>query len=742
MAKIALAGTAAPDKQASFSFRPENGVPALRRDLNITQVSYRRRRNWVVKDPASLRYFRWGEWDYRVARLLDGKRQLEEITAELSRSLGTEIDPDQVRQTVNNMLGAGLLRSNGTVARRLHESQRDTERKKKRKTRWLALASKLITFKITLFDPDLLLLRMSKKLRFLWTPGALVVLLLMLASSAWLMLANLASLAERMPDILGWENLFILWLVMIAVKVVHEFGHGLACKHFGGEVHEMGAMFILFSPFLFCNASDSWTFRDKRRRLIVNFAGIYLELFLAAVAAALWVLTQPGLFNQICFNVMLVCSVMTVFFNANPLMKFDGYYALSDWMEVPNLKERGDRALVSNVAGLLTGGQGAAKDPLVAQLRGRMMLYAVASYVWTFLVAYNILIIMGQMLEPYGLDRLVQAAASLALLTGVVAPPIMIGLHLRKVFASDGDPDVRRKALRRVAAAALLLALVLAIPWPVNVRSSCVIDAVDSVRITSETAGFARKVLCSDGQRVAPGDVLAELVNPELERQVKNYEIRFAELQAAVAAAETDPDYRKSVSGLRMQAEQVGTALKQAQLDRERLTLRSPIAGVVSGRGLREKPGTLLRRGDLLCEVLPEGSAGAVVALGENEAGKIAPGQTVAFRLSSFAGQTFSGRVLAVTEQPVARLPHQSLGQQAGGTVPGVMSAAPSPDEPQKTEVVPTGQVFSVKVAIDDDKGLLRPGMSGRIKIHCGRRPLGLTLWDNFTSMLRTDFRL
>jgi putative peptide zinc metalloprotease protein len=742
MAKIALAGTAAPDKQASFSFRPENGVPALRRDLNITQVSYRRRRNWVVKDPASLRYFRWGEWDYRVARLLDGKRQLEEITAELSRSLGTEVDPDQIMQTVNHMLGAGLLRSNGTVARRLHESQRDTERKKKKKTRWISLASKLISFKITLFDPDLLLLRMSKKLRFLWTPGALFVLLLMLASSVWLMLANLASLAERMPDILGWENLLILWLVMIGVKVVHEFGHGLACKHFGGEVHEMGAMFILFSPFLFCNASDSWTFRDKRRRLVVNFAGIYLELFLAAVAAALWVLTQPGLFNQICFNVMLVCSVMTVFFNANPLMKFDGYYALSDWMEVPNLKERGDRALISNIAGLLTGGQGVGKDPLVAQMRGRMMFYAVASYVWTFLIAYNILIIMGQMLEPYGLDRLVQAAASLALLTGVVAPPIMIGLHLRKVFASDADPDVRRKALRRVAAAALLLVLVLAIPWPVNVRSACVIDAVDSVRITSETAGFAREVACSDGQRVAPGDILAVLENPEVERQVKNYEIRLAELQAAVAAAEADPDYRKSVSGLRMQAEQVGTALKQAELDRERLTLRSPIAGVVSGRGLREKSGTLLRRGDLLCEVLPEGSAGAVVALGENEAGKIAPGQTVAFRLSSFAGQTFSGRVLAVTEQPVARLPHQSLGQQAGGTVPGVMSAAPSPGEPQKTEVVPTGQIFSVKVAIDDNKGLLRPGMSGRIKIHCGRRPLGLTLWDNFTSMLRTDFRL
>lgn len=731
------------ERDVVFKFRPEVGLPGLRKDLQITQVSFRRRRNWVVKDPSSLRYFRWGEWDFRVAKLLDGRRGLDEITAELSRYFGAQVDAEAVQATINQFLSTGLLRTNGTVARRLYESQRETACQKKAKTRFLAIAAKLISFKITLFDPDLLLLQLSKRLGFLWSRGAVAVLVAMLAGSAWLMLANQASLAERMPDLLGWENLAILWLVMIAVKVVHEFGHGLACKHFGGEVHEMGAMFILFSPFLFCNATDSWTFREKSKRLVVNFAGIYLELFLAAVAAALWVLTEPGIFNQICFNVMLVCSVMTIFFNANPLMKFDGYYALSDWLEIPNLKERGDRTLVSNAAGVLTGGHGVVADPFTRQMKGRIMLYAVASYAWTFFAAYNILRAMGKMLEPYGLDRMAQATASLVLLMGVITPPIMIGLHVRKTLANDTAPGLARKILRRSFIVAAVLAVVMAIPWPVNVRSACVIDAVNSARITASTAGYIRSVECSDGQRVEAGQVLAVLDNPQADFQVKDFELRLAGLRAATAAAESDPVYDRDLTSLRAQSAQLETALRKAKLDRDQLVLRAPIGGVISGRNLRERNGMLLSRGDLFCEILPDGPVEAVVALGENDAGKVEPGQPVSFRLNSLASATYEGKVLEVTEQPVSRLPHQSLGQHAGGTVPSVM-APPSAGaaDPTAPEAVPAGQVFAVHVAIGNEKEMLRPGMSGRVKIYCGRKPIGAQLWGKFTSMLRTDFRL
>ena len=129
--------------------------------------------------------------------------------------------------------------------------------------------------------------------------------------------------------------------------------------------------------------------------------------------------------------------------------------------------------------------------------------------------------------------------------------------------------------------------------------------------------------------------------------------------------------------------------------------------------------------------------------LGETEAGEVEPGQSVVFRLKSLGSRTFEGKVLEVTEQPLARLPHQSLGQHAGGTVPSVMAPAPPGSaDPSATEALPSGQVFATRVAITDDEGLLRPGMAGRVKISCGRKPLGALLWQKFASMLRTDFRL
>lgn len=729
-----------PAETPQFSFRREGGIPALRSDLNITQVSFRRRKAWVVKDPVSLQYFRWGEKEHRLAMLLDGKRSLAQIAEEMRRACpGQTIEESSLQATLNLFLLTGLLHTEATTAQRLHQNIRERRAARLRKMRWLAIASKVITFKITLFDPDLLLLRMSRRLSFLWTRKALFVLLGMMAVSAWLLFSDAGQLTERMPDLLGWQNLLILWLVMIAVKVVHEFGHGLSCKHYGGEVHEMGAMFILFSPFLFCNATDSWTFRDKRQRLIVTFGGIYLELFLAAVAAALWVITPPGLFNQICFNVMLVCSVMTIFFNANPLMKFDGYYALSDLIEIPNLKERGDKALVSRLAGFLTGGHGIPRDPLVESTKATVLTYAVASYAWTFLIAYNILWAMGFMLQPYGLDRLAQSVAGVVLLVGIVAPPLMVGMHIKGLLKEEGSEALRGRVLRRGLAAVVLLALLLSIPWPVRVRSACAIDSANRIRVTAAVDGYVREVAVSDGQRVAREEKLAALENPLLDMQLValESETRAAQAQYDAAAATGEGSNLGSLRSLTAQFE---STLAKMREDEKSLVLRAPVAGTVIGRGFGMMNGQLLQRGQLFCEILPEGPLEVVVAVGERDAGRISAGQNAEFRLRSLPGTTFRGKVLSVETSPSSKFPHESLGEHAGGTIPSTMAAGPT--TPGTSAATPTGMIYEARVAIENPDGILRPGMSGRLRIDCGKQPLGAVMWDWISSMVRTDFRL
>ena len=236
-----------------FRFRESlANLPPLRSDLKITPVTMRGRHAYVVKDPVSLKYFRWGEKERHLATLLDGKKSGHQILESMQRAFpDDDLDANDLQFLINQFLGAGLLLTDGSTAQKLHHSQHSQLKKAKLKKLWITIPSKLISFKITLFDPDLLLLRMSKRLAFLWSWKAVAVLLAMMSASGWLLTRDTGNLAGRMPDILGWQNLFIVWCVMILVKIVHEFGHGLSCKHFGGEVHEMGAMFILFPPSCF-----------------------------------------------------------------------------------------------------------------------------------------------------------------------------------------------------------------------------------------------------------------------------------------------------------------------------------------------------------------------------------------------------------------------------------------------------------------------------------------------------------
>lgn len=726
-----------------FRFRESlANLPPLRSDLKITPVTMRGRHAYVVKDPVSLKYFRWGEKERHLATLLDGKKSGHQILESMQRAFpDDDLDANDLQFLINQFLGAGLLLTDGSTAQKLHHAQHSQLKKAKLKKLWITIPSKLISFKITLFDPDLLLLRMSKRLAFLWSWKAVAVLLAMMSASGWLLTRDTGNLAGRMPDILGWQNLFIVWCVMILVKIVHEFGHGLSCKHFGGEVHEMGAMFILFSPFLFCNATDSWVFKEKWKRIVVNFGGIYLELFLASVAAALWVLTPLGIFNQICFNVMLVCSVMTIFFNANPLMKFDGYYALSDWLEVPNLKERGDKALVTRVAGFFTGGEGVVSDPIVDRFKWPILTYAVASYAWTFLVAYNILLGIGYMLEPIGLDRIVQAASGFTLLVGILAPPAIVGIQIMKIVKSDETRAIRRRVLWTAIIVSTLIAAALFVPVPVSVKTACVVDGANKIRITAATPGFLEKILVRDGEKVEQGQSLVLLKNPELANRLR--QIRLQE--ASVLAREGDSISRqidRSIPGLRALASQYELAIAKFTADLQLLDVRAPVAGTVLAADLRHQLGLFLSEGSLVCEILPYGPLEAVVALSEKESGLVAAGQAVSFRIHSLPGEAWSGTVISVSTSPTIELPHQALSQHAGGTVPATMSAPVNPQKDNNPVALASGQIFKARIAIDNSGGLLRPGMAGRLKIQCGKKPLGEWLASKFRDMLRSDFQL
>src|SRR5205807_7258049 len=226
-------------------------------------------------------------------------------------------------------------------------------------------------------------------------------------SSIVLVLTHFESFREKLPsyqEFFSFGTVWYLWLALGLVKIIHEFGHGLSCKAFGGEVHEMGALFLVFSPCLYCNVSDAWTLPSKWKRIIISFAGIYVELIIAAIATFVWWNSSAHPFiNNMSLSLMIVCSVSTIVFNANPLMRYDGYYILADWLEIPNLRDRSNKFLMRVVQEHCLGVEVPPEQHMELNRRILFVTYAVVSYIYRWVVTFSILYFMSQFLKQYKL---------------------------------------------------------------------------------------------------------------------------------------------------------------------------------------------------------------------------------------------------------------------------------------------------------------------------------------------------
>ena len=188
------------------------------------------------------------------------------------------------------------------------------------------------------------------------------------------------------------------------MKIIHEFGHGLTAKHFGGEVHEMGILFLVLTPALYCDVTDSWLLPNKWKRIWISAAGIYVECFLASLATFVWWYSQPGLMNSLAMATMFICSVNTIMFNANPLLRYDGYYVMADWLEIPNLRIKSTQFFAYLIQEKVLGLEIPVQSYMPKSRRYLFVTYAVASYIYRWFVTFAILWFLSQVLKPYKLE--------------------------------------------------------------------------------------------------------------------------------------------------------------------------------------------------------------------------------------------------------------------------------------------------------------------------------------------------
>jgi putative peptide zinc metalloprotease protein len=553
-------------------------------------------------------------------------------------------------------------------------------------------------------------------------------------------------------EFFSFKTVFYLWFALGVVKVIHEFGHGLSCKAFGGEVHEMGFLLLCFSPAMYCNVSDAWTLPNKWHRIIISAAGIYVELMIAAAATFVWWNTpaQPFI-NNMALSLMIVCSVSTVLFNGNPLMRYDGYYVLADWLEIPNLRDRANRYIQNLAMEYCLGIEVQPEQYMELWRKVLFIVFAIVSYIYRWVITFVILQFMASFLRPYRLEVVSQMLAVGALASMIGWPMWRLIKNTRK---RGRLPDMKPA---RVTASAVGVALVLfvffLVPMPVTrIREVGLVQVqptnVEQVHVDILPSTL-KKIHVKEGQHVKRGKVLAEFSSLELENRrdqalaEMDMKEKLVQLYDRQIQGESDPRERARLQDARANAESESKAainrFRHVDAEMDRLILRAKRDGVVLGVPQIDDIGKTWDKDQntLFCSVGDKSRLRVLVPVSpadynlivENLKKKPVNEPLVAtIRVHGRGGKTWAGHV-AVAYLPAAEAKDipLNLSSKAGGPV----AVKPSNDPNQ---LAPQAQVYLVSVDLDQPDSAIVLGSLAQVKIHCEYRSTAWWLYRTIAS--------
>jgi len=712
------------------------GVRA-RQDLAVRPQVFRGRRHWCIKDPVSLAYFHLHDEEYAILQTLKERTSMAHVLQAFRLKFpGSPIDAEQVRVFLAGLYRNGLI----TVERTGQGGVLWGRREKTRQRAWLSALPGLLAIRFRGIDPTSLLRTIYDYLWWLFSPAALAAATLCIVGALAIVAARFHLIVDALPDaetFFGAREIAVFFVAMGLIKVLHEIGHGLTCLHLGGECHEMGFMLLVFAPCLYCDVSDSWLFESKWRRIAVAAAGIAVELTLAALATFAWALSEPGLFHAFCINVMLICSVNTLLFNGNPLLRYDGYFVLSDLIEVPNLAAEGRAAVSRFILGRDES------DPPFDRAEVLLLTYGISSALYRVFVTGAIIWLCLKMLTPWGLAPIGYLLAAVCLVGLVAAPAATLAR------AATAPQPRRGRAFIGLALIGGVLALVLFAPMPRRIEAPAILRPQGATPIFLPVGGEIVETLAA-GDAVARGEVIGQLRDPALEVDVAKLESRLSELRAQIDVLSSrrlaDPTLAAQLPATQEAADAAERQLAQRKKDLADLTVRSPRPGIVlppplrivsgaedqlsswSGTPLnRENVGCYLEPGTHFCLVGDPHQLEAVALVEEGSVAFLRLGQSVQLKFDQTAGETIAGRVEAIATDPLSTVPPEvvrgsqlAIRRDADGTLR------------------PTQTTYEVKVRLDGiDGARLRIRGTGNARIEAGHE----RLFDRFYRFLRRTFR-
>jgi putative peptide zinc metalloprotease protein len=679
--------------------------PKMREDLQISEQVIRGEVSFVVKVPQLFKYARYGPIEYSVLKFADGTRTAEEIAAAVNAESGadnlSEGDvSDFIDSTDPDFWEEGAGKKNLAILEKIRE-----ERREKVNT------SSLLYIHFSAWNPDRTLERMLPYLRWMYTPGFIAASVLLYTVMGVILADNWARVQHDTVEFYTFTNkslydIWIFWVILFIVIGIHEFGHGLTCKYFGGEVPKMGFMLIYFGPAFFTDTTDMHVFDKASKRLWVIFAGLWIEMVICALATIAWSLSPPGsFFGGLCYQTVLLTGVSGLLLNLNPLMKYDGYYALMQYLEVDNMREDSFEYIKLWARHYLLR-QDVEVSAVGRRKRRIFLIYGFLATLYSTLV----LILVAGWLRNFLVRRLGESwgypvtAYLLYLMVRKRLQPGFSALRNRWPVWKEKSMVWKMTRVQQVGVAALVV-LILVPPLSRKSTSEFLLEPAGRAEAHARTDGWIEQVLVHSGDSVTAGQILSVLRNPGLGARLAQFEAERSLAENALFDARRQRDSSAADEAYR-NIQRLDAAVSEARARHEGLLLRAPAPGEITTLAVEQRVGEFLPEGGLFATIADQHSMRARILVRDWELEDITEGAAAKLNVRAYPFRSYAGRVqqilpAAAVDQPVTL-----------------------PKSPEKAGR-PLSNYFAVVLEFSNPDGSLRGGMTGTAVISGPRRSLG-----------------
>lgn len=765
--------------------------PKIRDDLIIRELTGKdSSRNFVIKDPLTGLFFQVREPEYFIISSFDGTRRISDIAVEFTRRFNLEIDAASIEGFAAHLQTLCFL-DNDLTRQELLLRQREATREPKR-----SLFGRLLFIKLKAINPGRLFDRLITRVRLFFTPHFVAFAILLILFALLLSMNNSRDIVRGMGEIFTIHGIIIFYLSMLTVAVLHEFAHGLTCKYYGGEVRDIGFLLMYFQPAFYCNVSDAWLFTEKRKRLWVSFSGGFFQLFIWSLSVLVWRITATDTtINLVALAVMVFSGIATLF-NFNPLLKYDGYYLLSDYLEIPNLRQKAGRYWKGLLRRLLSG---LWRDDPGYSLREKRIYfyYGILSFIYVVFILGYFFLILAQFLVSRlgGTGFLIFAAIMLFLFRNLIMDAVK---ETGKAVKAEGS--FLRRWPGRITAAVILIGLILLVAFvkiELRVKGELEISPRQILTLKYNSAGYAellqydksnrstgqkREVstfssdytttrllpLVSIGDSIVAGQVIARLINTETSHLINEFTARLREAEEQLAILK---------QGARPQEiEEARNTVRemQAKLDQSSLNL-TRINEMYSKNLVAKQAWEDARADSLVWDARLKGAQNRLYLLKagtrpEEINAKVAEIDRLKSQIEFHSRQqeayeikaTISGTVLHLdTGETVCEIANLDtveamitlsekeladigLGQKVKFKVRGYPELSFYGEvyriDNKIVENLDGDRVFQTACLVPNDAHLLRPGMTGVANVYCGKRKISYHIYRKFFRTIRTEF--